>query len=107
MPLVAWSVLVYGAALIVALSGSAAERLAVGALALLAAALLSLAGRRVPATISALAAGAVLIASAVAVGETRCLAQRAAVREWQAELETVARAGDAAHVNVSGGICGA
>jgi competence protein ComEC len=105
MPLVAWSVLVYAAALIVALSSSGAQRLAVGTLALLSAAVLSLTGRRVPATVSALAAAAVLIASAVALGESRCLAHLATTTEWQADLESSAHIGDVAHVSVRSDGC--
>ena len=107
MPLVAWSVLVYAAALIVALSGSGVERSAVGAVALLCAAVLSLTGRRGPATVSALTAAAVLIASAVALGDSHCIAHLAAAHEWEADFETDARAGDVAHVSVRAGACGA
>jgi competence protein ComEC len=107
MPLVAWSVLVYSAALIIALSGSEAQRLAVGALALLSAIVLSLAGRRVPATVSALAAAAVLIASAVGLSESRCLEHLAAATEWQADLESEARTADIAHVSVRSHGCAA
>jgi competence protein ComEC len=105
MPLVAWSVLVYAAALIVALSGDAAERAAVGAVALVCAVLLSITGRRASAAVSALAAAAVLIASAVALGESRCVAHLSAAAEWEADLESDVRVGDVAHVNVRADAC--
>ncbi|MEO5818471.1 MAG: DNA internalization-related competence protein ComEC/Rec2 [Gemmatimonadaceae bacterium] len=105
MPLVAWSVLGYSAALIVALSGRAPQRLAVGALALLLAVVFTATGRRVAAMICAIAAGAVLIASAIAVGESHCLASLASVNEWHAELETDVNEGDVTHVRVQASNC--
>ena len=53
----------------------------------------------------ALAAAAVLIASAVALGESRCLAHLAINRRWQIDLESDARVGDVAHVSVPCGSC--
>ena len=97
--------LVYAAALIVALSGSGVERTAVCAVALLCAAVLSLAGRRVPAAVSALSAAAVFIATAVALGDSHCIVHLAAANEWQADLEADARVGGVAHVNVRAGGC--
>jgi len=107
MPLIAWSVLVYAAALIVAFSGSGAERLAVGAIALVAAAAFALAARRTAATVSAIAAGAVLIASGVALGEVRCIAHLASLHAWHADLEADATAGDLTHVRASADGCAA
>ncbi|MEO8337148.1 MAG: DNA internalization-related competence protein ComEC/Rec2 [bacterium] len=105
MPLIAWSVLTYSAALIVALSGTPGQRIAVGAAALLAAAGFTYAGRRVAATVSAIAAGAVLIASAIAVSQSHCITILASAPAWHAELETDASAGDIARVHVSAGGC--
>ncbi|MEP6732820.1 MAG: DNA internalization-related competence protein ComEC/Rec2 [bacterium] len=107
MPLIAWSVLVYAAALIVALSRSGTERVLVGSLALLAAVVLATTGRRVPALISALAAAAVLIASAVAIGESRCVAKLASAREWDVDLEADATVGDVARGRVNIDECSA
>ena len=100
MPLVAWSVLVYSAALIVSLSAGDAMRVGLGALALTSAAVLAIIGRRIPATVSAVAAAAVLMAMTVQQAVTRCTARLAAAREWRADFETDAQAGDVAHVSV-------
>ncbi|MDB4888937.1 MAG: internalization-related competence protein ComEC/Rec2, partial [Gemmatimonadetes bacterium] len=105
MPLFAWSVLVYSAALIVALSQGAPQRLIIGSLALLSAAMCALTGRRVAATVSAIAAGAVLIASAIAMSQVRCITRLASDGEWRADLESDAAAGDVTHVFVHAGGC--
>jgi competence protein ComEC len=105
MPLIAWTVLVYAAALIVVLSGDAALRLELGALTLLAALVLAVLRRQRLALLSAISAAAVLIAVAAQAQEARCAAQLAAMREWRADFETDARTGDVARVTLSGGGC--
>jgi len=100
VPLVAWSVLVYSAALIVSLSVGDVMRVGLCALALTSAAALAIVGRRIPATVSAVAASAVLIAMTVQQADARCMARLAAAGEWRADFETDAAAGDIAHVSV-------
>ncbi|MEP7002148.1 MAG: DNA internalization-related competence protein ComEC/Rec2 [bacterium] len=100
MPLFAWSVLVYSAALIVALSVGDAMRVAQCALALAASAALALVGRRVQATVSAVAASAVLMAMAALQADARCASSLAALHEWRADFDADATVGDVAHVSV-------
>lgn len=105
MPLVAWTVLVYAVALILALSAGTALRFGLGAVALLAAAALGVLGHRTLALLSSIAAAAVLIAIATQAREARCAATLTAMREWRADFETDARTGDVARVRLAGDGC--
>jgi len=100
VPLFAWSVLVYSAALIVALSVGDAMQVLLCAVTLASSALLALAGRRVQATVGAVAASAALIAIAVVQSDARCVSSLAASHEWRADFDSDAAAGDVAHVSV-------
>jgi competence protein ComEC len=100
VPLVAWSVLVYSLALIVSLSVGDAMCVGLCALALTSTAALSIGARRLPATVSAVAASAILIAMTVRQADARCTAKLAAARDWRADFEADAAAGDIAHVRV-------
>ena len=105
MPLVAWSVLAYAAALIVCLSGGAPVRAVLGAVALAGTLGLTLLGRRTPALLCAIAAGAVLTAAATLAHDARCVAALAAATQWEAEFESDAHVGDVAHVTLRAGDC--
>ena len=107
MPLVAWSVLVYSAALIVSLSVGNAERVGLCALALACTAGLAIVGRRTLATVAAVAGSAVLIAMSVQQADVRCIARLASAREWRADFELDVVANDVAHVTVRRDGCAA
>lgn len=100
MPLVAWSVLVYSAALIVSLSAGVVMRAGLCALALASTAVLAIGARRNAAAVSAVVASAVLIAMAVQQTDALCTSRLAVAHEWRADFETDAAAGDVAHVSV-------
>ena len=105
MPLVAWSVLTYAAALIAAFSAPPGARLALGALALAATLIFSLSERRTHATILAVAAGAVLVASASEVFDARCAASLMRTSAWDAEFEADVVAGGLARARLHGNGC--
>ena len=107
MPLIALSVLTYSAALIVSLSVGGATRAALCALGLGTTAMLALLGRRVPATLCAVAASAVLIAMTVCQMEAHCASVLAASRAWIADFDAGVGPGDVAHVNVRRDGCAA
>ena len=107
MPLIAWTVLVYTGALILTLSASAGERVALGALALVGAAFFALSGRRTLAAVGAICAAAALIATAIGIAETHCAARLAGAVEWRTTFETDAVAGDIARTEVRSGDCAA
>ncbi len=105
MPLVAWSVLVYAAALIAAFAAPTSARMALGATAIFAALLLAMLGRRVPATISAVAAGAVLIAAATDATDARCATTLMRASAWHGDFEADASAGSLARAILHGAGC--
>ncbi|MDB4912861.1 MAG: internalization-related competence protein ComEC/Rec2, partial [Gemmatimonadetes bacterium] len=105
MPLVAWSTLTYAASLIAAFSTGNGGRVALGAMALAAAGILALNGRRTAATVSAVGAAAVMIAASTMATDTRCGASLSALAEWSADLETDAASGDVARAALTGNGC--
>lgn len=105
MPLVAWSVLTYAAALIAAFGASSAVRVALAGAALGIALVLTIRGRRVPATVGAVAAGAVLIATASEMVEAQCGESLARATTWEADFEADATPGELARATVHGAGC--
>ncbi|MEP6991376.1 MAG: DNA internalization-related competence protein ComEC/Rec2 [bacterium] len=105
MPLIAWSVLVYAAALIVALGAGTAGQLLLAAAALTLAAAFALSGRRGPAAVAAVGATAGLVAISATRADARCAGALASAHQWTIDVESPLAAGDVAHVTVQRGAC--
>ena len=105
MPLVAWSVLVYVASLIVSLSATSGTRPVILLLALAATVVLAGMGRRLPGVLSAVVAGASLMAIVATTTGERCSARLAGLHAWQAEVEADLHAGALGHIVVREGGC--
>ncbi len=105
MPLVAWSVLTYAAALIVALGASVAGQLLLTASALASAAILAVTGRRASASVVAVGATACLVAITVTRADARCADALADAHQWTIDVESPLAAGDVAHATVQRGAC--
>jgi competence protein ComEC len=100
MPLFAWSVLSYAAALIVALSAGVGARSLLVAVALAGAVALTALRRRVPAIVCAIIGAAALTSQAVLAHDSACATRLAAATAWQASFENDVEAGDLAHASV-------
>ncbi len=107
MPLIAWSVLAYAGALIVALSAPPDARLLLGAASLVAAIICGLHARSVPSLVCAVAAGASLTAATVQSVDRQCTGRLVHAPEWQATFEHDVGVGDIARVAVTAARCAA
>ncbi|MDQ2665956.1 MAG: DNA internalization-related competence protein ComEC/Rec2 [Gemmatimonadota bacterium] len=105
MPLVAWSVLVYSAGLLSALSVDATARVALLAMTLAASVVLTTMRRGLPAGVSAVAAGAVIVAMVITRVDAACDAVLVASHVWRAEFESDAGTGSLARAVVTNGSC--
>ncbi|MEO7458026.1 MAG: DNA internalization-related competence protein ComEC/Rec2 [Gemmatimonadaceae bacterium] len=105
MPLVAWSVLSYAAALVVALSASAPQRVMLVALGVVAGIALAIARRHTRACIAALVAAAGLMAMGIARSDSACAARLASAHRWTVAFETDASASGIAHGIAGEGEC--
>ena len=105
MPLVAWSVLIYAGALIASLNVAAPARVVLGVIALATTVAFAARARHSCALVSAVAAAAVLIASATLAVDATCTRVLAGATTWHADFETDARSGDVAHVTLTLGAC--
>ena len=107
MPLVAWSVLVYCVSLLVALGAGPPVRAILAGSALAATAICAWAGARLSALVSAVVGGAIVVAMISVHEMESCVARLSSAREWSAEFETAASAGELARVMVSARGCSA
>ncbi len=105
MPLIAWSVLVYSAGLLVAFSVDAGARVALLAASLVASVLLAFLRRGLPSVLSAVAAGAVIMAVVVSRSDKECAAVLVSSHQWRAEFESDATSGGLTHAVVTSGSC--
>ncbi len=105
MPLVAWSVLVYAAALIVALSLGDGARLFLGAMALAAVVVLAILGRRVPSMVCGVAAAGMLMGAAAERVEQQCGAGLAERDAWMADIDSDAAPGSVTRGVIRGEGC--
>ncbi|CAN5362100.1 hypothetical protein BH09GEM1_BH09GEM1_31030 [soil metagenome] len=107
MPLVAWSVLVYCASLLIALGVPLTARMLLAVAALVCTAAFAGVRSRVPSLMSAVAAGAVVIAIVSTRVHEQCGVLLSSMHEWHAEFEVDAATGELAHVVVSAQGCDA
>ena len=105
MPLIAWSVLAYCTALIVALSADDGVRIAMLGLTLVACILCVLGGRRTAPAVCATAAAAVLVAMIALRIDATCATRLVASHQFTADLDGDVVAGDVAHATVRGDGC--
>ncbi|MEO8562605.1 MAG: DNA internalization-related competence protein ComEC/Rec2 [bacterium] len=105
MPLVAWSALAYAAGLIAGFTFD--ERGAIAAAVTLAACATAalVRGRSTVGAVTALAAGATLLALGDVRREQRCASALVALHEWRVRVEARAEPGDVAHGEIEGAGC--
>ena len=105
MPLIAWSVLAYCTALIVALNSASVVRAIAMGLALVACILCVLCGRRTASTVCATVAAGMLVAVLAIRIDATCAARLVAAQQFTASVEADVVAGDVAHATVRGDGC--